>query len=179
MTKLIFCLAPLAAMVAAPLSAQADPTPEQVEAATRYALPHLFEGFRATCGDTLSADGYLATEGDRLQTKLSDGADAYWPRAKTAMINLASQRGGEASSELDMFASLPDESLQPLVDGLVFALVATELKTEQCGSVERALALLDPMPVENIAGLIGFMFEMVQNDKDASAEDSKAMEERQ
>ena len=46
MTKLIFCLAPLAAMAAAPLSAQADPTPEQVEAATRYALPHLFEGFR-------------------------------------------------------------------------------------------------------------------------------------
>ena len=111
MTKLIFCLAPLAAMAAAPLSAQADPTPAQVAAATRYALPHLFDGFRATCGDTLAADGYLATEGDRLQTKLSDGAAAYWPRAKTAMINLASQRGGEASSELDMFASLPDESL--------------------------------------------------------------------
>lgn len=178
MTKLLFCLAPLAAMVAAPLSAQADPTPEQVEAATRYALPHLFEGFRATCADTLSADGYLASEGDRLQTKFSDGADAYWPQAKTAMINLASQRAGEASSELVMFASLPDESLQPLVDGLVFALVATELKTEQCGNVERALALLDPLPVENFAGLIGFMFEMVQNDKDASAEDSKAMEER-
>ena len=178
MTKLLFCLAPLAAMVAAPLSAQADPTPEQVEAATRYALPHLFEGFRATCADTLSADGYLASEGDRLQTKFSDGADAYWPQAKTAMINLASQRAGEASSELVMFASLPDESLQPLVDGLVFALVATELKTEQCGNVERALALLDPLPVENFAGLIGFMFEMVQNDKDVSAEESKAMEER-
>ena len=178
MTKLLFCLAPLAAMAAAPLSAQADPTPEQVEAATRYALPHLFEGFRATCADTLSADGYLASEGDRLQTKFSDGADAYWPQAKTAMINLASQRGGEASSELDMFASLPDESLQPLVDGLVFAIVATELKTEQCGDVERGLALLDPLPVENFAGLIGFMFEMVQNDKDVSAEESKAMEER-
>jgi len=178
MTKLLFCLAPLAAMVAAPLSAQADPTPEQVEAATRYALPHLFEGFRATCADTLSADGYLASEGDRLQTKFSDGADAYWPQAKTAMINLASQRAGEASSELVMFASLPDESLQPLVDGLVFAIVATELKTEQCGDVERGLALLDPLPVENFAGLIGFMFEMVQNDKDVSAEESKAMEER-
>ena len=178
MTKLIFCLAPLAAMAAAPLSAQADPTPEQVEAATRYALPHLFEGFRATCADTLSADGYLASEGDRLQTKFSDGADVYWPQAKTAMINLASQRSGEASSELDMFASLPDESLQPLVDGLVFAIVATELKTEQCGDVERGLALLDPLPVENFAGLIGFMFEMVQNDKDASAEDTEAMEER-
>lgn len=178
MTKLLFCLAPLAAMVAAPLSAQADPTPEQVEAATRYALPHLFEGFRATCADTLSADGYLASEGDRLQTKFSDGADAYWPQAKTAMINLASQRGGEPSSELDMFASLPDESLQPLVDGLVFALVATELKAEHCGSVERALALLDPLPVENFAGLIGFMFEMAEKGKDASAEDSKAMEER-
>lgn len=178
MTKLIFCLAPLAAMVAAPLSAQADPTPEQVEAATRYALPHLFEGFRATCADTLSADGYVASEGDRLRTKFSDGADAFWPQAKTAMINLASQRGGEASSELDMFASLPDESLQPLVDGLVFAIVATELKTEQCGDVERGLALLDPLPVENFAGLIGFMFEMVQNDKDVSAEESKAMEER-
>lgn len=178
MTKLIFCLAPLAAMAAAPLSAQADPTPEQVEAATRYALPHLFEGFRATCADTLSADGYLASEGDRLQTKFSDGADDYWPQAKTAMVNLASQRGSEAASELDMFASLPDENLQPLVDGLVFALVATELKTEQCGDVERGLALLDPLPVENIAGLIGFMFEMVENGKDSSAEDSKAMEER-
>jgi hypothetical protein len=164
MTKMLFRLAPVLALVAAPLSAQAEPTPRQIEAATRYALPHLFEGFVATCSDTLASDGYVMAQGDRLGAKFAQGADDAWPEAKQALLKIATQRGGDDADGLAMFAQLPDENLRPLVDGLLFAVVASELKQAQCQDVERGLALLDPLPVENIAGFAAFLFEMVGDD---------------
>lgn len=174
MESVLRCLVSLAALTAAPLAAQDEPSPQQIEAATRYALPHLFEGFRATCADTLSARGYVATQGDRLQTKFAQGADAYWPDAKAALIQMASQRSGGRASEFDVFADLPDENLKPFVDGIVFTLVASELEPAMCGDIERGLALLDPMPVENIAGLVGFVVEIAMKDKNTTGDASRA-----
>lgn len=169
-----FLLATLAAtgLATAPLAAQqpsAEPSPQQIEAATRYALPHLFQGFRAVCDKTLAADGYVRTQGDRLETKFAQGSDASWPQAKAALLQMAAKEGGEDGEALGMFAQLPDENLKPFVDGIIFSLVASELETDRCGDVERGLALLDPMPAENIAGLMGFLMEMVSREESKEA----------
>ena len=145
-------------------SAQSEtPTPAQIEAATLYAMPHLFKGFNATCSGSLASDGFVATNRDRLTEKFALAAEGSWAGAKEALMQIASQQGGGDGA--DIFSKMPDESLRPFVDGILFALVSSELKPEMCSDVERGLELLDPMPVENMAGLIGFGVELMERDK--------------
>ena len=154
----------LAAMLPLPAQAQEkdDIDPAQMEAAVRYALPHLLGGLRTTCAGELSADGYLARRGDALMAKFSAGADAYWPQAKSVLLSI-----GPNDPELspDMFAMLPDEALKPFIDGIVSVMVASEVKPEQCTDIERGLELVDPLPAANLAGLVRFLIEMDKRDE--------------
>ena len=149
-----------------PVAATAQETrlePVNFEAATLYALPHLFKGYTTVCADVLSSDGYVATNADRLSAKFAGASDGTWPQARDALGQLAAKEGG--SEGADLLTMMPDGSLKPFIDGILFALVSTEMKPERCSDVERALELFDPMPAENIAGLMGFIMEMVERDK--------------
>ena len=164
--KKLAAIAAIAAF-ALPASAQAqDMSPAAMQAAVRYSLPHLLSGVRATCGSKLSADGYLATEGDALLARFSHGSDAAWPAAKTALMQLGAkdEKGMGA-----MLGQMPDSALKPFVDATISTMVATKLKAENCGDVERGLELLAPLPPENIAGLVGFVIEMAERDDKAKA----------
>lgn len=152
-------------LVAAPAQAQADLSAAQIEAAARFGLPALFEGFRVTCQAELADDGYVARNAARLSAKFADGADAHWPEARDAMFAL----GGEEGLDPDMLAGMPDEALKPFVTSLLQQMAATELEPAQCPDVERGLELLDPLPADNIAGLIGFVVDMAGDADDAEA----------
>ena len=157
----------LAAIAAAaalflPATAQAEETsPAAVQAAVRYSLPHLLSGVRASCGPKLSANGYLATQGDALLARFSQGSEAAWPAAKTALMQLGAK---EEKGMGAMLGQMPDSALKPFVDATISTMVATKLKPENCGDVERGLELLAPLPPENIAGLVGFVIEMAERD---------------
>ena len=70
-----------------------------------------------------------------------------------------------------MLAEMPDDALKPFVTALLQQMVATEIKPAQCVDVERGLELIDPLPADNIAGLIGFMVEMAERrDGDANTD---------
>ena len=140
-------------------------TPRQVEAAARYALPIAIEGAMNACEASLDPDGFLAREGDALRIRASEGSAEAWPEARDALFQLASEQaevGGEIPG--DLLASLPDESLRPFVSGMILLLVEEELKPKDCANVERGLELLAPLPPGNMAGLIGFIYELVQED---------------
>ncbi|WP_126174873.1 hypothetical protein [Tsuneonella rigui] len=157
----------LAAIAAAaalflPATAQAEEmSPAAVQAAVRYSLPHLLSGVRASCGPKLSANGYLATQGDALLARFSQGSEAAWPAAKTALMQLGAK---EEKGMGAMLGQMPDSALKPFVDATISTMVATKLKPENCGDVERGLELLAPLPPENIAGLVGFVIEMAERD---------------
>lgn len=153
----------LAALSATPASAQLnDLSPKEIEAITKYGLPVAFDGFRQRCASQLSPDGFVMINEGRLEQKFAQGAQNAWPEAKSVLLNIASRDSDGAS---EMLAGLPDEALRPFVDGMVANLVAQEIKPEQCSDIERGLELLDPMPVENLAGLIGFIVEMDAREK--------------
>lgn len=167
MMKSILCVTALAGVVAAaapaPLSARDPVNHAGMAAAVRYALPHVLSGVRTSCTDRLAANGYLATQGDSLHAKFDAGSAAAWPQAKALLLEMGlSKNAGKA----EILRDLPDESLKPFVDGMLATLVATEIKPAQCADVERGLALLDPLPAENIAGLVGFVIEMGERRKD-------------
>ncbi|MEM8724283.1 MAG: hypothetical protein AAGE86_02060 [Pseudomonadota bacterium] len=147
-----------AALVSAPASAQEpELDPEAVAAATRYGLPIAFNGFRSACRDMLPADGFFAENEARLMVKFAEGARGSWPEAKAALLQIASSETDGAAALIE---GMPDEALKPFVDSLLEAMLAQEIKPENCGDIERGLELLDPMPVANIAGFLGFVIEL-------------------
>ena len=150
------------AVLALPGAVQAkDLSPEGTRAAVRYALPHLVAGVRATCAAKLSPGGYLATNSDAMIARFSQGSDAAWPAAKVALMQLGAE---DKSGMGSMLGQMPDSALKPFVDATISTMVATKLKPENCGDVERGLELLAPLPPENIAGLVGFVIEMAERD---------------
>ena len=166
MTK--FAAVAAIAALTLPVAAQAkgDMSPAAMQAAVRYSLPHLLAGVRTTCGPKLSPSGYLATQGDALLSRFSQGSDEAWPAAKVALMELGAK---DEKGMGQMLGQMPDSALKPFVDATIAAMVASKLKAENCADVERGLELLAPLPPENIAGLVGFVIEMAERDDNAKA----------
>lgn len=162
-------LAAVAALAALTVPATApaeEMSPAAMQAAVRYSLPHLLSGLRASCGAKLSPKGYLATRGDALLASFAQGSEEAWPAAKTALMELGAK---DKNGMGQMLGQMPDSALKPFVDATISTMVATKLKRENCGDVERGLELLAPLPPENIAGLVGFVIEMAERDGKAKA----------
>ena len=146
-------------------------SPTEIAAATRYALPHLLGGVKGVCQSRLAPDGYLAREGEVLEARWADGAEAYWPEAKAALLKFGAEQGGGSFGGM---TDLPDELLRPVVDGIVFAMVSSELKPSLCPEVERGLELFAPLPPENMAKIVGWLVGMVEADRQAKAQEAGA-----
>lgn len=163
---LVFAALPLVS-AAVPAQAQQELDPARIESAVRFGLPALFEGYRARCSAQLSPDGYVARNADRLAAKFAQGADAHWPEAKAALLTLG---GDDSGMDPAMIAGMPDEALKPFVVAFLQQMVATEVKPEQCLDIARGLELIDPLPADNIAGLIAFMVEMAGREEDSAGD---------
>lgn len=153
---------------ALPAAAQpANLDPAQVSAAARYALPLAFDGFMKRCTRTLDTSGYARNNQNELSAKFSQDAAAYWPQAKQALLQLGSEEAGDDMGA--MLEMLGDDELRPFVDGIISAMLVQEIKLKDCVSIERGLEILDPLPAENVAQLVGFFFEMGVRDEVAAA----------
>ena len=144
------------AFSAMPAQAQQELDPAQIESAVRFGLPALFEGYQARCAAQLAPGGYIARNADRLAAKFAEGADAHWLEAKSALLALGADDGMDPA----MIAGMPDEALKPFVVAFVQQMAATEIKPDQCQDIERGLELIDPLPADNVAGLVAFAVEM-------------------
>lgn len=164
-TTALSCISLLAA---APLSAQtvtpgSDLSSDQLTAGVRYLMPQLLEIIQGKCAPSLETDGYLATNGDTLLERFSDGADENWPEARDVFLSLA-MKGGSQGEEFDALAELPDEALRPIFDAMFPLELSKKLNTRDCASIERVLETLDPLPADNLAQFIGVVFELALKD---------------
>ena len=146
------------------LAQDGDLDPAAVEAAARYALPYAFNAFVVRCGDELYGSTYALNNSDRLYAKFIEGNDEHWPLAKEALIQIVEGDGEESLGPI--FEVMGDAELRPFVNSLIGNLVAQEIKTDDCLAVERGLEILDPLPADNVAQLIGFLVEMGQRGDD-------------
>ena len=171
-TSKVFGAALMSAALLGTTPAAAQPNeldPVAVAAAARYALPIAFDGFMRRCSANLLPDGYAKSNASQLRAKFADGSDAAWPAAKAAMLQMTAEDTGDMAA---MFEMMGDDALRPFVDGLVEGMVSEEIKPDQCSDIERGLEILDPLPADNLAAMVGFFVEMGQ--KDDAAEDGAA-----
>lgn len=182
MTRRLFApaLAALAlAQGAAAHAQQACAAPRDIDDAMTYAMPLAFDATRAACSTVLPSGGFLAREGERLAARFRQRQDAAWPGALRILKLIVEQRGPDpAAGDIDfarVIETVPPETLRPLADALLRQMVAKEIAREDCRNIERALELLSPLPVENIAGLMTFLVDLAEtNEIRVCAEQSKA-----
>ncbi|MDE2405525.1 MAG: hypothetical protein KGM17_12735 [Sphingomonadales bacterium] len=151
----ILALAASAALIVMPGMARAAEapclTPMEFTALATYALPSVVTGTAQRCTPALPRQSFLATQGPALAQRYAASKPAAWPGAKAAFLKLAGGSTGEAASVL---RSLPDPQLQQLADAAIAAKLGDTVPVDRCGSIDRLLKLLSPLPSETTAEVV-------------------------
>lgn len=126
-------------------------TPAEFTAVSSYAMPAIIDGTVQRCGASLSPDSFLRRKGPDLVQRYAVLKPRAWPGAKAAFLKMSA---GNGSDMANMLRSMPDTSLQPMLDAFVSGAVSQQLPMERCGTVNRVVELLSPLPPESTAELI-------------------------
>jgi hypothetical protein len=149
------CVAAAALLTLPGVAQAAEPpclTSGEFTALSTYALPSVIRGTTQRCAPALPSDSFLRQDGEKLAARYAASKDQAWPAAKAAFLKLGTAKDARAS---EIFKSMSDDALRPLVDGLVTGVVVQQLPVNRCSTVDRLFMLLSPLPAENTAGLIG------------------------
>lgn len=165
-TLLLAPLALAAVFAGQPAAAQIDLSEAEMEMFARLAMPTVFRTLQTKCDPVLPADAFMFAQGDALHRKLTATSEAAWPNAGRMIARVAA-RDNPAMGEL--LAGMPADSLRPFVNEMVAGLVATRIETDQCTRIDRVLALLEPLPAENLAQLMAFAYTESLAEERASA----------
>ncbi|MGX7952567.1 hypothetical protein ACWPM1_08370 [Tsuneonella sp. HG249] len=163
-------LAVLAALIPAQAQAQVQAakaclTEREVAQMAVYAVPAVVEGVRGKCASKLSANGFLATKGNAFVAKYAALQSEAWPVAKSALLKfIGAPKPGtsKANDPIAFFATLPDNSVRPLVDAMIAQKIGETVKPEHCGNVERGMQLASVMNPRDSGALIAFVMAMTK-----------------
>ncbi|MGH6787149.1 MAG: hypothetical protein ACREBO_09990 [Novosphingobium sp.] len=146
--------APALALAFASTAQAAEPpclTAAEFTAVSTYAMPGAIEAVAERCAPQLGASAFLKTDSKRLAARYAATSQAAWPRAKAAFLKVGGSGNPEA---VRLFGAMPDDTLQPMVDGVLASAIAQKLPTDRCTAIDRLVRLLSPLPPENTAELI-------------------------
>lgn len=146
------CAAALALASTAAQAAQPCLTPAEASSLTAYALPAAISGTTKRCVPSLGASAFLPKGGAELAGRYAARKAQNWPAAKAAFLKI-----GGKDQATTLLAGLPDPSLQQMLDAIIEGMVAQEIPTERCGTIDRVIGLLAPLPAQNTAELIAVL----------------------
>jgi hypothetical protein len=157
-----------ALLAAQPGIASAQGTPclstGEFAAVTQFALPSAIEGATVRCEPSLPPGAFLRGDGARaMSARYAEASRQSWPEAKAALLRVGGVGG--KGTEGALLAALPDASLQQVLDGVIQGVVVAKLTTDRCGTVDRLLALLGPLPATNTSGVVAIVVGLVTEKK--------------
>lgn len=146
----------MAQAAAKPCIKQAD-----LSDAVVYSMPSLIGALQAKCGPSLSADGFMKTQGAKLTGNYTAQQNTSWPGARRFLMQFtASNTKTKDDGMADIIASLPSDAVRPFVDALIQQEVSKKIPVKECKNIERGVSLLAPLPPRNMGGLASFIFKM-------------------
>ena len=157
MPAIRIALAALAlAAVSQPASAQDLPqmSEAEVNAVALYAMPHAFRALQARCATQLPGGAYIRTRGDVLGSRLDQASRGRFPAARAALTRMVTAQNPQMAA---LLGQLPAENIEPLARELIAGKVQSEVQLTDCARYDRVLELLDPLPPENLASLMGVL----------------------
>jgi hypothetical protein len=132
---------------------------DDLSGAVIYAMPILYSAFSSKCANELEASGFVATGGDAFVAKYSAAQDQNWPAA-SRMLAQSGNADEKGEGMGDLLTAMPEEALRPFVNAIIEQKVRGEIKSEDCGKIERGLEALAPLPPENMGGFVTFLVDM-------------------
>ena len=156
-----------AAMTLAPVAAQAAEatclTPSEFSSLAGYALPSVITGTTQRCSASLGPQAWLPRNGADLAARYSANKAASWPAAKAAFLKLSSSDPNAGK----LMQGLPDNTLQTMLDAVMSGMASQKIPVEKCGTIDRFVSLLAPLPATNTAELISLLVEVGAKPGDA------------
>lgn len=148
-------LALLALGLSQPALAQKAVSEEDATALALYALPTALDGLLDSCATYLPTDAYVLVNSDFLSDRFETAAIGTFPQARRVLFTMG--RNGDDAMPVEMMQAMGEAELGPFMDGIIRQMVMSEMDAESCSLADRILEYLDPLPPENLAGLLGFI----------------------
>ena len=134
----------LAAALAQP-AARPCLTTVEAEALATVALPDILRQTGVRCQGALPPSAVLRQANGPLLARYQAAADRAWPAARGAIAKLA---------DPSIAAVLESELARPLLLTLVTPQIVGRIAIKDCGTIDRLVGLLEPLPPRNVAGVI-------------------------
>ncbi|MBC2661295.1 hypothetical protein H7F50_05970 [Novosphingobium flavum] len=129
-------------------------TAPEVSSLLTYALPSVIDGISRTCATRLPDSAYLRRSGTEMSQRYTVAKTKAWPVAKAAFVKMSSGKDQTAGKVL---MSMPDDTLQKFVDAAFAGIVTGEIKPESCGTIDRLMSAIAPLPPENTSELLSVL----------------------
>ncbi len=147
----------LAALVATPVSAQSPCiTGPEAEAMTLVALPDIIRETGRVCAARLPATSLVRNQSSTLIARYQIEADRAWPSARAAIVKL---------SDPAVDALLQSDYARPLLTSLLVPQIVGRIAARDCGTIDRLVTLLQPLPPRNTAGIVVETLRYLKADK--------------
>ncbi|WP_425229664.1 hypothetical protein [Sphingomonas sp.] len=132
-------------LTAAAPPADACLTDSEAQALASAALPEILRQTGTACATRLPATSLLRRTPSPLLGRYDAEADRAWPAARAALVKLSNPTAD---------ALLGSAYARPLLASLVAPLIVGRIALRDCGTVDRLVTLLEPLPPANAAGVI-------------------------
>lgn len=123
-------------------------TRAQATALITYVVPDAVSALAERCNAQSAPGGFFSTGLDQWLGSARTTAEGFWPDAKIAFFRVA-----DMDADDPIIGKLPDSAIQGMLGPLVGATITQEIKEADCGSVERMIELIAPLPVQNLGAL--------------------------
>jgi len=119
-------------------------TPE-AEAMTLVALPDIIQQTGIICTTRLPSSSLIRRTDSEFLGRYRDAADRAWPNARAAIVKL---------SDPMIDSLLQSEFARPLLTAALAPLLVGRINPADCGTIDRFVTQLAPLPPQNTAGVI-------------------------
>lgn len=117
---------------------------ETAESLITYVLPGALGAVRTKCAGSLPASAALLQVDSERMLRYEADSQRAWPEASAALGLMVGQ---------DLPENLEMDALRPFVGAMIPAMLAQEIKSTDCATIEKVYSLLEPMPTANLASL--------------------------
>lgn len=148
----------LAAIVGSPAAAQSKPclTAPEAESLALVALPEIIAETGRVCAARLPAASLIRRAQGPLLARYRAAADAAWPAAQNAITKL---------SDPAAILLLQSEYARPVLTSLITPLIVGRIALADCGTIDRLVTLLEPLPPRNTAGVVVTVLQYLKADR--------------
>lgn len=134
-----------ALLCASPAAAAPCLTDREAEAMALVALPDIIQQTGVICAARLPATSLVRRPSGAFLAKYRAEGDRAWPAARDAIVKLS-------DPTVDLL--LQSDYARPLLTTLLGTQLVGRIAPRDCGTIDRLVTLLEPLPPRNTAGII-------------------------